>query len=479
MACDCVRDATPGAHALKASAGLLEAGVDLSATALCWGWVGATRSRMGLLVWGSAASPRAMEGKPVSVRCAVRASHLPCCNAKFLLIALCMTLSVICTVRLHSEASSELQALLSAHHHDDGGLGAASGIAARADVRRQSCATCDVTEETIVKRRRVHSVEGDYGILSGGEYSRAASSRSPAHDKNATAVPRCIHFLHNFFSERSARDEPTPRDIPAKYMRYVARWKMWNPNYCIVKHNPEDIIEVVRRRDERLHALYNTYGRFIQRCDVARYILMYYFGGIYSDLDVEVKEELASVTAAHPNGKVFLGVERVIPRPFALAMAAHKIRNGSAEHPTRIANFWMMSAPKHPFWRHVLAIASRRAALPVSENYDIIFTTGPDLLTEAYHTYNDTEGEVVILSKREFSRLLEHKSDGGWKTMDTSYCTHLRMAFILVTRSHVTYCIAGLLVLALVGAGLKRRGARLGGKSPRGAYHLTNKGIVP
>jgi len=242
------------------------------------------------------------------------------------------------------------------------------------------------------------------------------------------AVPQCIHFLHKFREDHGAlaggsKLESDKEELPPRYLSFINKWKRANPSNCIVKHRLHDIVELLQK-NAALHwlELLGSYNHYIQKCDISRYLLMFFTGGVYTDLDVEVKQELAVIQERHPKAKVFLGTERVLPSLYAEAMRVHRIRNGTGEHSTRVANFWMMSTPKHPFWLHVLKIAEKRSTLPIVENYDILFTTGPDLITEAYVTYQEPEkDEVVLLSKAEFSALLRHHSDGSWRASSRSW----------------------------------------------------------
>jgi len=235
---------------------------------------------------------------------------------------------------------------------------------------------------------------------------------SPPASKNASVCELdCIHFLHKF------RKGGGGEGLPPKYLDSISSWRRANPSCCVVVHEPEDIAGLLRASNSSgWLSLFRSYEHFIQKCDVSRYVLMYLQGGVYTDVDIQVKRGLGESTRLkYPKAKVFLGTERVLPAVYAEAMAAHEIRNGTAEHPTRVANYFMMSEPRHEFWSHVMAIAKKRAGLPVAESYDILYTTGPDVLTEAYHTYEDKEGEIVLLDVKEFAALLRHGSDGHWR----------------------------------------------------------------
>jgi len=261
--------------------------------------------------------------------------------------------------------------------------------------------------------------------------------------------PLCIHFLHNF------NEGGEGNKVPSRYLSFIRKWRLMNPVDCIVKHNPGNIADLLSSNRASLWlALFGSYQHFIQKCDLARYILMYFQGGVYADMDIEVKQELVVIQKRYPTAKVFLGTERILPQPYAAAMLGHRIRNGTREHSTRVANYWMMSlVARHPFWSHVMDIAQKRSDLPVVEDYDVIYTTGPDLLTEAYHTYDNEAREIALLGPREFSTLLRHHSDGYWKAqtkLSADASTYLRITLILIQHSSFWILLSACLLACLL-----------------------------
>jgi len=245
----------------------------------------------------------------------------------------------------------------------------------------------------------------------------ALGERGPAALPPDAGDGGCIHFMHRAFSEGGEGGQEEDALSP-RYRDFMAKWQAMNPRRCIAKHGVPDVADLLESEGAfEWQGLLNSYKHYIQKCDVSRYMLMFFTGGVYTDLDVEVSQGLAEIERRYPNATVFLGTERVTPFAYADAMSALRIRNGTRERTTRVANYWMMSRePGHAFWLHVMALARERAPLPVAEIYDIIYTTGPDLLTEAYHTFEGEErDEIALLSPREFASLLKHHSDGSWK----------------------------------------------------------------
>ena len=54
--------------------------------------------------------------------------------------------------------------------------------------------------------------------------------------------------------------------------------------------------------------MYRNYPKPIQQCDIIRYMLMYQYGGVYTDLDVVPNVEIDTVLAKYPNANVILAL---------------------------------------------------------------------------------------------------------------------------------------------------------------------------
>jgi len=89
------------------------------------------------------------------------------------------------------------------------------------------------------------------------------------------------------------------------------------------------------------------------------------------------------------------------------------VRGPSIHH--QIGNFFMASAPGHPFWLHVLDLVKEREKVPVRTNYDVIYTTGPDALTEAVERASSRFPDVAVVEQKTAERFLSHRCSGHWR----------------------------------------------------------------
>ena len=157
-------------------------------------------------------------------------------------------------------------------------------------------------------------------------------------------------------------------------------WKLLHPTYEYQYWTDE------RNRDFILHqfpeylSLYDAYPLAIERAELARYLILYYFGGIYVDMDFE---------ALRPIDNLLAGAELL----FGLEPDSHAARAGVRERGLRriVCNAFMASTPQHPFWTHFFAYLRRAKDEPT-----VLDATGTFLLTRACDSYSAAENIVFI-----------------------------------------------------------------------------------
>jgi len=80
--------------------------------------------------------------------------------------------------------------------------------------------------------------------------------------------------------------------IPTKWKEYHQTWKnkFPEPEYKHILWTDEDNRKFIKDNYEWFLKTYDNYPKNIQRADAIRYFILYHYGGIYADLDCEVRE---------------------------------------------------------------------------------------------------------------------------------------------------------------------------------------------
>jgi hypothetical protein len=164
-------------------------------------------------------------------------------------------------------------------------------------------------------------------------------------------------------------------EVPEPLARFQARWRELHPGFQYRLWSDADNDAFVRSEYPDLYGLYRSFSREIYRADLARYLYLAHFGGVYIDLDIEPLRPLDAFLAGA--GDCVLGAE-----PEAHA----RKRRGK---PLMACNALMASVPGHAFWMRMVEEIQRRAGVPGGEPVGV---TGPIALDAAFERHGASLG---------------------------------------------------------------------------------------
>lgn len=96
-----------------------------------------------------------------------------------------------------------------------------------------------------------------------------------------TNIPKIIHFIWIDFSNE-LNQNPI---IPEKYIKNIKRTQEINPDFQIKIWNGYQCDQLIKKHFPSRYKLYWDLEKPIMRCDFARLVILYVYGGIYSDMD--------------------------------------------------------------------------------------------------------------------------------------------------------------------------------------------------
>lgn len=244
------------------------------------------------------------------------------------------------------------------------------------------------------------------------EVARAPHRRHHGHPNDEPATPRTVHLVFGFW------DPPSP--LPDFVQEALAHWRsvgaqprLWTPDAV------QDVIN--RHMGADVQAAFAAASP-IQKSDLARYIVVYLFGGWYADIDVRYVAPppfVGNFKHAYP-AVVF--VETVLPAGKIADIGAREPPRaaGHKQSPTRIANYVFYSEAKGKYIGAVLDAAVQRTLqwspnyasgpLPFTEYGLVLYTTGPDVTTDMWVAMPPGAAHVW-----HGPRLVQHLFFGKWK----------------------------------------------------------------
>jgi hypothetical protein len=163
--------------------------------------------------------------------------------------------------------------------------------------------------------------------------------------------------------------------IPETFRPWIRSCLALNPDWEYWLWSDDDMRRLVSTAYPQYLELYDGYPSQSQRVDVFRYFVLYEYGGLYVDLDMEC---LRPIDGAIDDKDCLLSQE---PVEHALLLAPVGV--------PLVSNALMACRPAHPFFAHVISgLRSYTRSWLMTSNNDVLSTTGPYMLTTAYHRYN-------------------------------------------------------------------------------------------
>ena len=163
--------------------------------------------------------------------------------------------------------------------------------------------------------------------------------------------------------------------VPSYTVPWITSWRRHHPDWQIWFWNDSDVSMYISKKYPQYLELFNSYATQIQRIDAARLIILYEFGGIYADLDVE---------CLRPLDKLFRKYDCVIGQePELHSYVYHKLDY------LLPSNAIMAVAPGHPFMKFLvenLKFYHENVSRELKD--EAMETTGPFMLAKAIRYYN-------------------------------------------------------------------------------------------
>ena len=157
-------------------------------------------------------------------------------------------------------------------------------------------------------------------------------------------------------------------EIPRKFMKWVQSWLAMNPEWEYWLWTDQSARELIAKSYPLLLNVYDNYPEAIRRADALRYVILYEFGGVYADMDMESLKSLDPVARKYA---CFLPQE-----PYE-----HPILYTNFEH--LVINALMGCRAGHPFMKQVINNLENFAHM-----WSVMDSTGPHFLTNMFTQYS-------------------------------------------------------------------------------------------
>ena len=159
-------------------------------------------------------------------------------------------------------------------------------------------------------------------------------------------------------------------NIPHQFVRWVKTWSQHHPDWEYWLWTDENARKLISERHPSLLSTFDGYDLPVKKADALRYVVLYEYGGIYADLDMEALTSLEPLALKY---SCFIGQE-----PYE-----HPILDSNFQE--LVINALMGCKPYHPFFKILID------NLPTySTMWHVLDSTGPHFMTAMYRKYSNS-----------------------------------------------------------------------------------------
>lgn len=225
------------------------------------------------------------------------------------------------------------------------------------------------------------------------------------HDYNEfRPCQSCSHVMNNNLNNKNIPNHihqiflfETSDTLPENLVAAQKTWIRNHPQYTYTLWNKTSINNLLDREYPFLKALYHSYGHWVRRADVARYIVLYHMGGWYVDLDIRSKQSVKPLQeeAESKNKTVIL----------------------RDTEPWGCSNDFIGITPRHPFLFSVLSSLHKSNRWYIFPYANTMFSTGPMFLWGRYLNYPNKQ-EFYNINNSSYSKYIEILHSSSWHSWD-------------------------------------------------------------
>jgi mannosyltransferase OCH1-like enzyme len=211
--------------------------------------------------------------------------------------------------------------------------------------------------------------------------------------------------------------------VPGHYENFVRKVKNLNLKWNYMFFDDDDILDFIQMKMPEYYGTFCELSGKIQQIDFFRYLAIYYYGGVYLDLDIDLVRGLDDFSDMDYNC-VF---------PIEVKGAGDHIL--ASQGVSLIGNYAFYAPKGHPFLKKIIDnIVTQRIPDDVirsaQENHTddsrdvyVYYRTGPMLVSQSYVDYqkeqNDVRGVMLIESipyeDNRFGIYGYHRCYGSWR----------------------------------------------------------------
>ena len=189
----------------------------------------------------------------------------------------------------------------------------------------------------------------------------------------------------------------TDKELPKLYQENQKSWRSQNPGYGYTLWDATMIEELIRSKYPDIEELYHSYTHWVRRADVARYLVLHQFGGIYVDIDLECTKPLSHLMDKVNSEGIFMYESQ----PFGYDID------------------FLATEPNHPFFAFVIKGLQYSNRWYIFPHANAMLSTGPGYFFGRYLNFDRTE-DMHAFTDEEINEYIKRTPGFSWYGWDSA-----------------------------------------------------------
>ena len=187
--------------------------------------------------------------------------------------------------------------------------------------------------------------------------------------------------------------------IPDRFKGNWVHCQEVNPAYNVTLWDDAATESLIQKHYPWFMPVYRSYPYTVERLDAGRYFIIYHYGGIYIDMDVDCKV---------PFDEIFKNTSR--EKPFEVMIGEGL--------PLGLTNSFFAATPKHPFMHSMIYHLSTSLGWYLTPYWSVMASTGTLYISKIYLRYACKDQIHVLAADLHKKVYMVHEHAGHWHRWD-------------------------------------------------------------
>lgn len=212
-------------------------------------------------------------------------------------------------------------------------------------------------------------------------------------------------------------------EIPNNLKLYIEKIKKINSDYKYLFFNDNDINNFIIDNYPEYLDKFNSFKYTIQKIDFFRYLAIYYYGGFYLDIDIELNKNLDSLLNHSCVFPIEFDLQAIVNYLSNFRIPEIKKFSGIQILNEQLGQYAFGAEKNNPFIKKIIDnVVNQRIPtedIPNIKEEEVCCTTGPRVVTLTYYEYQNKK-DVTLIKPKIFKNYMfgdygTHHCFGSWK----------------------------------------------------------------